>query len=113
MTQEQLAKRLDVNASYLNRIEGGSKSPGNLRFLERLVECLELSPTEASTLFTLAKLSQRTVRLPRNLSPQGYVVVASLVSGISQLDDAQLGLLETMINAIKCGAMRAPSMPKP
>ncbi|HWW05900.1 helix-turn-helix transcriptional regulator [Collimonas sp.] len=106
ITQDQLAQKLGVNGSYVNRIEKGGKSPGNLRFLENLAVCLELSPDETATLFTAARLSQRVIRMPANLSPRGYVVIANLVSGVSELNDAQLGLLETMINAVRCGAMK-------
>jgi transcriptional regulator with XRE-family HTH domain len=111
LTQDQLAQKLDVNASYVNRIEKGTKSPGNLRFLDRLAECLELSPDETKALFAAAKLSQRIIRMPKNSSPKGYVVVANLVDGLADLNDAQLSLLETMINAVRCGAMRAPHTP--
>lgn len=106
ITQDQLAQKLGVDASYVNRIEKGKKSPGNLRFLENLAECLELSADETTTLFTAAKLSQRVVRMPANLSPKGYALVANLVSGITELNDAQLSLLETMINAVRSGAMK-------
>ena len=106
ITQDQLAQKLGMNGSYVNRIEKGRKSPGNLGFLENLATCLELSPDEIAALFAAAKLSQRVIRLPVNLSPKGYEVIATLLTGITELSDAQLDLLETMINAVQCGAMK-------
>jgi len=96
--QYQLAERVGVDPSYINRIENGLKSPGNLRFLKRLAEGLELTPEETTILFELATSSQRVIRMPKNLSPQGYLVTTSFMSKIARLSPVQLKLIESVLD---------------
>lgn len=108
--QTKLAEKLGVDPSYLNRIENGAKTPGNIKFLEQLAACLELGKDESEKLFSAAKMSQRFVRLPSDLSPAAYELVAILVAGVPYLNETQLTLLQSIIKTIGAGVTRSPNI---
>lgn len=103
MTQTELAQITGVDGSYINRIERGGKCPGNFIFLERLAKSLQLSPNETTNLLAVAKLSQRTVRLPANLSLSTYAVADSFISALEEMSDEQIQFLDSILNAMRRG----------
>jgi transcriptional regulator with XRE-family HTH domain len=107
LTQGQVADRLGVDSSYINRLERRGKAPGNLLFLERLGACLELNAEDKADLLVAAKASQGVIRLAENLSPIGYVFAADVASGLPTLCDEQIGLLRMIFKAIQSGQANA------
>lgn len=106
VSQQQLARRMGVDGSYISMVEKGKKSPANLRFLERLAAGLALSNLETQELFEMAKRSQNSIRLPKDISVTAYLLAANFASSLEILSDEQMNFLNSAIDALKGGWVR-------
>ncbi|MCH8618152.1 helix-turn-helix domain-containing protein [Undibacterium sp. TS12] len=106
LNQCQLAHRLGVDPSYVNRMESGKKTPGNIKFLEELVKALELSHVEAEKFFRLARMSRHTIKMPIGAPPRAYQLMSNLADEISEFSETQYKVLETLLEHFKFEAQQ-------
>ena len=99
LTQAELARRVGVDSTYLGAIETGQKRPKGEALLEGIAESLSLSREGRHDLVLAARLSQRTLRLPDELTRAQHEIVQALVRELPQLDEADTDSLKTILAA--------------
>lgn len=103
LSKKQLAFELGVDPSYISRIESGGKAPANRAFLDSVVRALTLSPDEAEELYRASKESQKSLQIPPSSTERGCSILRKLASSLPQLNEPQMTVLESLIDAINAG----------
>ncbi|MGO4575375.1 helix-turn-helix transcriptional regulator [Cupriavidus sp. 2TAF22] len=99
LTQAELARRVGVDSTYLGAIETGKKRPKGEALLEGIAESLSLTREGKYELVMAARLSQRTVRLPEELTRAQHEIVQELVRELPQLGEADTDSLQSILAA--------------
>ncbi|SOY40309.1 Transcriptional regulator, XRE family [Cupriavidus phytorum] len=97
LTQAELARRVGVDSTYLGAIETGKKRPKGEALLEGIAESLSLTREGKHELVLAARLSQRTLRLPEELTRAQHEIVQQLVRELPQLDEADTNSLQSIL----------------
>jgi transcriptional regulator with XRE-family HTH domain len=91
ISQNQLARRVGVDASYLNRIERGEREPPRREVVEALIEALELPGAEADDLLVAAGHLPRALATLGPLDPTLRLVAEALTDpSLPEADQAEL-----------------------
>lgn len=98
LTQAELARRVGVDSTYLGAIETGKKRPKGEALLDGIAESLSLNREGRRELELDARLSQRTLRLPEELTRAQHGIVQAIVRELPQLDDADTNSLQSLLD---------------
>ena len=100
LTQTSLAIRMGVDSTYVCAVERGRKRPDSTSFLDTLAQALELTGESVGELFAVAQLSQRSLRLPEDLSPVKHAVLTAIVRDLTRFSDLDMEVFATIHAAL-------------
>ncbi|MFJ1258077.1 helix-turn-helix domain-containing protein [Cupriavidus sp. CuC1] len=101
LTQAELARRVGINATYINAIETGRKRPDGRQLLGALAVALQLDDDGRCGLVTAAELSQRMLRLPEELSPAKHELVRALIEDLPHLGNPETAILADVLKGLR------------
>lgn len=97
--QEELAKRLGIDDTYVSAIETGKRTPDKAEFLGALCRALELDNEQAAELAYAAQASQLVLRLPQGTLARKQEVLKALANDatLTATDIEAIAALHTVI----------------
>lgn len=98
MRQNQLAKLLGYEPSYISALERSEKGPPKQDFIDRLIRGLELTDQEQAALAKALKLSRRHISLPSRASEREYTLLHQLEPQLGHLSSIQIQLIELALH---------------
>lgn len=101
LTQADLARLVGVDAAYINGIELGRKRPAGAQLLQALGDALQLDGVGRQELHRAAELSQRSLRLPEELSTEKSELVRLLVGDLPYLDTESVEIVAILLAALR------------
>jgi transcriptional regulator with XRE-family HTH domain len=105
LSQSDLARRVDLSASYINRLESGDRLPSGPDLVLALARALDLSPAETDRLLISAGYARESDRLLAAGHPL-VSLVARIVSD-ERVTPEQLEMLEVVAGKIDQQRRRA------
>ncbi|WP_184415265.1 helix-turn-helix domain-containing protein [Rhodocyclus tenuis] len=94
LRQNELARRLGYEPSYISALERSDKGPPKQDFVDRLIRILALSDEEQLALSQALRLSRRQISLPFRASEREYVLLHQLEPQLGRLTPLQIHLIE-------------------
>ncbi|MHC6050340.1 helix-turn-helix domain-containing protein [Ralstonia solanacearum] len=101
LTQADLARLVGVDATYINGIESGRKRPGGSQLLQALGDALQLDAAGRQELYRRADLSQRSLRLPEELSLEKSELVRSLIVDLPRFETEEVDIVANVLAALR------------
>lgn len=101
LTQADLARLVGVDSTYINGIETGRKRPGGAQLLQALGEALQLDVAGRQELYRRADLSQRSLRLPEELSLEKSELVRSLILDLPHFETEEVNIVANVLAALR------------
>jgi len=90
-----------VDATYINGIESGRKRPGGSQLLQALGDALQLDAAGRQELYRRADLSQRSLRLPEELSLEKSELVRSLIVDLPRFETEEVDIVANVLAALR------------
>ena len=93
LTQDQVAEKLNVDKSYISKLEGGLHHAGRSKYFPQLVEVLKIEPDDVRRLNPGAVVAVPMIDPPlsdaerRGLQPQSPLLPPSLLEAIETYGD--------------------------
>lgn len=97
MAQKQLTGLLDLDQSYLSRLEGGRQGAPSETIVRRVKEALHLNQVEAAALQRAADLSRRKIEIPANADPDAYEFIHEVLACVLHLTPAHLRAMKSIL----------------
>lgn len=94
LRQNELARRLGYEPSYISALERSDKGPPKQDFVDRLIRILALSDEEQLALSQALRLSRRQISLPFRASEREYVLLHQLEPQLGRLTPLQIHFIE-------------------
>jgi transcriptional regulator with XRE-family HTH domain len=101
LTQAELAIRMGVDDTYVSAVETGRRTPDGAPFLDILGRALELDAERVGLLFAVARRSQRTVRLPEELSPGKHAAFMAIADDLATLSERDMEVIASVHAALR------------
>lgn len=111
LTQAELARRVGIDSTYLGAIETGKKRPKGEALLAGIAESLSLSRQDSQELALAAKLSQRTLRLPGELTRPHHEIIQMLVRELPDMDEFDTDALHRLLTVFLAMRRRHGAQP--
>lgn len=99
LTQAELARRVGIDSTYLGAIETGKKRPKGEALLGAIASSLSLNDENTRELALAARSSQRTLRLPDEMSLEHYETAETFIRELALLDEADTTALRSLLAA--------------
>ncbi len=108
LLQKQLAYMAGFDASYLGALERGRKEAPSPRLFKALLDALNPTPTERKRLVHALVVMRLHHVLNDGPAPvEGGAVILKIAQGLPYLDEADLDLIETLVERLsRAGARR-------
>lgn len=97
ITATALGRPLKLTRREISALETGRRGPPEEPILLEIREALDLTPGEYQALQQAALHSARTVRIPKDVSPNGVRLVHELVGSLGRLRPSQLVTISQFI----------------
>ncbi|WP_423776800.1 helix-turn-helix domain-containing protein [Achromobacter mucicolens] len=108
LKQQDVARLLGYEPSYLSALERSAKGPPRQAFVARLVRVLRLSPVEQAELNEALHRSRRQVCLPWTASLEEYELMRELEPQLGRLNSAQIALIRHVLALHTCPRIQTP-----
>lgn len=102
LKQQDVARLLGYEPSYLSALERSAKGPPRQAFVARLVRVLRLSSVEQADLHEALRKSRRQVCLPWTASLEEYELMRELEPQLGRLNSAQVALIRHVLALPTC-----------
>lgn len=97
LTQHEMGRRLQLDSKAVSALETGRRRPPDIQLLEKIIEQLKLSESEASQLLNAAQHSSYVVRIPREISPKNLRLIHQFVTTLDGLRPDQISVIQKVI----------------
>ncbi|WP_082149540.1 helix-turn-helix domain-containing protein [Bordetella pseudohinzii] len=108
LKQQDVARLLGYEPSYLSALERSAKGPPRQAFIARLVRVLGLSSAEQAELNEALIRSKRQVCLPWTASLEEYELIRELEPQLGRLNSAQIALIRHVLTLPTCPRNQTP-----
>nr|WP_269326215.1 helix-turn-helix transcriptional regulator [Chromobacterium piscinae] len=95
--QSELAELIGYEQSYISALEVGSKGPPTEEFVERLIQSIELNPTEQDELRKAAAASHRKLVIPADVPEETYWLLQDFRAHLAELRPVQIRLIREIL----------------
>ncbi len=96
--QNELAKLIGYDQTYISALEVGLKGPPTQEFVDKLVRTLPLTSTEAAEIRIAAKASDRKLVLDSDAHPDVYWMLDALRQRLDRLHPAQARMIRELLD---------------
>lgn len=108
LRQNQMASLLGVEQSYLSALESGQKPPPRKVKLDYIAQKLELNETQTQDLALAAKISEKTIKIPKTVKLQTQEMCHLFQMVLPQISDKQVQIIRLALELSQCE--EAPKM---
>lgn len=96
--QSDLADLMGYEASYVSALEVGIKGPPPAEFIDRLIEALQLQPSEQEELHEAVAASQRKLLIDNDTPQDVFWMIAALRDHLGQLHPVQVRMIRDILD---------------
>lgn len=96
--QNELAKLIGYDQTYISALEVGLKGPPTTEFVDKLVRTLRLTSAEAAEIRVAAKASDRKLVLEPDAHPDVYWMLDALRQRLDRLHPAQARMIRELLD---------------
>lgn len=97
--QKDLALSMGLSETHMSHILNGRRGPPSPEKLNEIINFLALDDVQKHTLITAAENSRRTITIPDDARPEGYVVAHELCANLAEMAP---GFLAAIREIIRC-----------
>lgn len=96
--QKELAELMGYEQTFLSTIELNKKGPPNKEFIQRFIQALSLSDSDANQLYEAADASQRKIILSNELHQDVFWMMRDMRARLPELSTVQINLIREILN---------------